>query len=227
MKDRTLIIAAHPDDDIIGCGGYIAKNSATQHIKVIFIAEGTSCRFKNERDTGVECEIKLRTNFAKEALRRLNVTDVEFYNLPCGRLDSISILDINKIIESEIKEFRPSKIFTHSKNDINKDHRIVYDSTMMACRPTAFDFIEEIYSFEILSSSEWNYSEPFCPNYFVELDECHVEMKWEALACYESEVASYPHPRSKIGVFNLSRQRGMQVNRQYVEAYEIIRKIEC
>ena len=224
---NTLIIAAHPDDDILGCGGYIAKNSRYENIKVIFIAEGTSCRYTEINTPEVTEEINFRNTCGKKALNYLGVEDIEFFDLPCGRLDSTPIIEINKIIESIIREFKPNKIFTHAKNDLNRDHRIIYESTMMASRPIAFNFITDIFSFEILSSSELNYARQFCPNYFVELTHEQIERKWKALEFYDSEIAEYPHPRSREGLYNLSKQRGLQVARHYAEAYELIRKLEC
>ena len=100
--NRILIIAAHPDDDILGCGGYISKYSKQDSIRVAFIAEGSSCRFNDDKDKVVKEEINNRNQFGLNALKILGVNDVEFYNLKCGSLDQIPILTINKIIENEI-----------------------------------------------------------------------------------------------------------------------------
>ena len=225
---KVLIIAAHPDDDVLGCGGYMAKYSQQKNIKVVFVAEGTTCRYSTQEAGGDAAKeaLRVRTKSSTDSLELLGVRAVEFYNLPCGRLDQEPILEINQIIENEINEFQPELILTHSENDVNNDHRIVYRSVQMATRPGSFCGVDQIMSFEVLSSTEWNYEEPFKPNHFELLTEEWVEKKWKALECYESEIREFPHPRSRLGVETLARYRGMQSGIQYAEAYNIIRKIE-
>lgn len=226
MKNKYLIIAAHPDDDILGCGATLSKLSKNNIIKVIFIGEGSSCRydqvFKNK--SLIKKTIRNRENCAKKALNCLGVKNFNFYNLPCGRLDTVPIIEINKIIEKEIKKFRPNVIYTHSENDCNNDHRIIFRSTMMAARPTSNEIVEKIFSFEILSSSEWNYTKEFSPNYFEILKEENVKKKWKALSYYKSEIQKFPHPRSKEGVYNLAKVRGSQAGEKYAEAFKLIRE---
>jgi LmbE family N-acetylglucosaminyl deacetylase len=222
--NKILIVAAHPDDDILGCGGLMAKYSKQKKIRVIFIAEGSSCRFSN-LDAGQEVvrnTIIERNSFAVSALKSLGVTDVKFYDLPCGRLDTIPIIDINKIIENEVRSFNPNILMTHSEYDTNNDHRIVNRSVMMATRPGVFDTLKKVISFEIQSSSEWNFNDAFLPNVFEELKGSDLEKKWDALSCYKSEIQSYPHPRSYKGMQTLARYRGMQIGYNLAEAYRII-----
>ena len=225
--DRVLIVAAHPDDDILGCGGFLAKYANQKSIRVIFIAEGTSCRFKRDEigEKDVLKEIKNRNKNAISALKCLNIDNMEFYNLPCGRLDAVPIIDINKIIEHEIGNFNPNTILTHSEHDINNDHRILFRSVMMATRPGVFKDLKNVMSFEIPSSSEWNFSNSFLPNSYEILDESHVKKKWDALSCFKSEIRPYPHPRSKEGVWVLAKYRGMQIGYSLAEAYRTIRSI--
>ena len=225
---KVLIIAAHPDDDILGCGGYLSKYSQQKEIKVVFIAEGTTCRYKSEEiDGDAACEaLRLRTESSVKSLELLGVSDVEFYDLPCGRLDQESILEINQILEKEINGFQPELILTHAEHDVNNDHRIVYRSVQMATRPGSLCCVGKIMSFEVLSSTEWNYVKPFEPNHYELLIEEEVQRKWEALACYGSEIREFPHPRSRLGVETLARYRGMQVGMQYAEAYKIIRNLK-
>ncbi len=230
MKDlgKTLVVAAHPDDDILGCGGLISKYKNTSNFRVLFIAEGTSCRFnasdfEKEGDL-IQKKISERNSDALKALKSLGVNDVIFKNLPCGRLDQEPQLEINKIIESEIKDFKPDTILTHSESDLNKDHRIVFDCVMTASRPCANFSPNNILSFEILSSTEWRFSEVFNPNFFVELSEKDIELKWKAMKYYKTEIFNSPHPRSKEGIYTLAAYRGMQVGVHYAEAYKIIRE---
>jgi len=224
---KVLIIAAHPDDDILGCGGYLAKYSQKKEIRVVFIAEGTTCRYKSDEIAGeiAQLAIKSRTESSIQSLELLGVNDVEFHNLLCGRLDQEPILGINQIIEKEIDAFQPDLVLTHAEHDVNNDHRIVYRSVQMATRPGSLCHAPSLMSFEVLSSTEWNYCSVFDPNYFELLTEEDVHKKWEALACFESEIREFPHPRSKVGVETLARFRGLQSGMEYAEAYKIVRKL--
>lgn len=226
-KEKVLIIAAHPDDDILGCGGYCAKYSNTKDIRVIFIAEGSSCRFQNIEDEKEEINkaISVRTDCSRKALSVLGINNVSFYDMPCGRLDSVSIIDINKIIEKEVIDFQADTLITHSELDVNNDHRIVNRSVMMATRPVLAVGLKNIFTFEVLSSSEWNLSDPFTPNLFEELSEDNLNKKWEALSCFKGEIRDYPHPRSKIGMKTLASYRGMQIGVSYAEGFKIVRSI--
>lgn len=228
MKNKYLVIAAHPDDDILGCGGTLSKLAKRNLVKIIFLGEGSSCRFKlySANQNLVKKAINDREKSAKKALRYLGVKDYDFFNLPCGRLDTVPILEINKIIENEIKKYTPDTIFTHSENDCNNDHRIIFRSTMMATRPLGKNIVKKIFSFEILSSSEWNYTNEFCPNYFEILNEQNIKSKWKALSFYKSEIQKFPHPRSKEGIYNLAKLRGSQAGVKFAEAFKLIREFK-
>jgi LmbE family N-acetylglucosaminyl deacetylase len=223
----VLIIAAHPDDEILGCGGLMAKYGLRGVIfKILFIGEGSTCRFEDYiSDEGV-LAVKQRNSSAIKALNALNVKDIEFNNLPCGRLDQTPIISINKIIEKSIKKFMPDTVLTHSPNDANNDHKIVFNAAVMATRPGAQNHVNTLMSYEVLSSSEWAYVEAFTPNYFEELTEKEVDLKWTALSHYESEIKNYPFPRSSGGVKALAMMRGMQSGFKYAEAFRIIRMFQ-
>jgi len=221
---RVLIIAAHPDDDILGCAGLMSKYKGKVEFRVIFIAEGSSCK-ELIHDEGVVKVIEERNSCGIKALEVLGVENYHFYNLPCGRLDQVAIIEINKIIEKEIQDFKPDTIFTHSFEDTNNDHIIVHRATQMATRPGSRTFVEKVYTYEVLSSSEWRFTHTFSPNYFESLSEQDVRNKWIALAEYESEIKEYPYPRSEEGIFSLARYRGLQSANTYAEAFKLIRQI--
>lgn len=144
---KILIIAAHPDDEILGCGGMINKFRKLKiEFKVIFLAEGSTCRFSNICGEEAKEAINKRNNYALDVMKFLGIKDYQFLNLPCGRLDEIPIIEINKIIEKNIKEYSPDTIFTHSLLDCNNDHKIIYNSTLMAARPIPENKIMRIYS---------------------------------------------------------------------------------
>ena len=225
--NKVLIIAAHPDDDILGCAGLMSKYRGKVVFRVIFIAEGSSCRFNKEQihEGDVLNVIKERNSFGVKALKLLGVENYYFYNLPCGRLDQVAIIDVNKIIEKEIQNFKPDTVFTHSFEDTNNDHIIVHRATQMATRPGSSSFVEKVYTYEVLSSSEWRFTHTFSPNYFESLSEKDVKNKCSALDEYESEIKEYPYPRSEEGVFSLAKYRGLQSGNAYAEAFKLIRQI--
>ena len=227
MKKKILIIAAHPDDDILGCGGFISKFKK-ETIKVVFLAEGTSCRYDNLKKNiqAINKEIKRREAMSLRALRFLKVKKFSYHYNPCGRLDTVPIINLNKIIEKEVFNFRPDIILTHSENDCNNDHRIIFRSVMMATRPNLKYTVPVIMSFEVLSSSEWNFTKYFDPNYFVKLELKNIKEKWRALKFFTSETHKKLLPRSYQGVFNLAKQRGLQVGVEFAEAFKIIRSIK-
>jgi len=224
---RVLIIAAHPDDEILGCGGLISKYQSRGVIfKVVFIGEGSTCRFEDPTCEKGLLAIKQRNSSAIKALNVLKIKDIEFNNLPCGRLDQTPIISINKIIEKSIKSFMPDTVLTHSPSDANNDHKIVFNATIMATRPGAKNHVNTVMSYEVLSSSEWAYVETFTPSYFEELTEKDVELKYQALSHYESEIKNYPHPRSSDGVKALAMMRGMQSGFKFAEAFHLIRMFQ-
>ena len=151
-------------------------------------------------------------------MRLFNITDIDFHRFPCGRLDSIDIIDINKIIEKKILSFKPSIIFSHYSHDTNNDHRIVSRSVEMSTRPVN-NFDINSFSFEILSSTEWSLQNPFKPNTFVQLSEDNINDKINALEIYDGEIREFPHSRSTEGIKCLAQYRGMQVGLHYAEAF--------
>lgn len=219
---RALIIAAHPDDDVLGCGGTIAKLiNLGKKVRVIFIAEGTSCRFDYKEQHYLN-DIEIRNNCAVEALKVLGVDDFMFYNLACGRLDTKPIIDIAKIVEKEIVNFLPDTIFTHYFNDTHVDHKIVFQATLQATRPTGKSIVNNLLSFEILSSTEWKYTDSFGPNFFVDISDT-IDKKILSINKYFTEQPSFPHPRSDKVIKSLAIFRGSQSNCHYAESFKLIR----
>lgn len=223
MKNNWLIIAAHPDDEVLGCGGIMAKYKDTVNFIVLVVAEGSTCRFDDYKSERAQEAIKIRNESFIDSMTELQVSSYELHNFPCGRLDQIPIIEINKIIENIIVRYKPKKIFTHSFSDTNNDHRIVARATEMACRPSIFEFIDAIYAYEVLSTSECSFDNPFSPNFFFKLDENNVEEKWAALEKYSTEIKAFPFPRSKEAIFSLARYRGLQSGHEYCEAFKLLR----
>jgi LmbE family N-acetylglucosaminyl deacetylase len=227
--ERVLIVVAHPDDEVLGCGGTIAKLlSEGKTVRIVIVAEGSSCRFDRDQ---IACDaslaaIRQRRGFADQAMAVLRVKDVVFHDLPCGRLDQVPIIDIGKIVEAHIREFRPDTVFTHSGTDANSDHRTVFNAVITATRPLPGSCVRHVLTMEILSSSEWRFVDTFHPTYFVDIGE-HLAKKIQAFDCYyPTEGQAFPHPRCEEGLRVHACMRGMQVGVRHAEAFQLVRSIQ-
>ena len=181
MKKNILVIAAHPDDETIGMGGTIKKLSKKHDITVLFVAEGITARRKSgyisnpsydisEKEMKkMKEEIETRKIHARNALKILGVKKMKFLDYPNEELDTIPLLRIIKEIEYEIKKSKANIIFTHHHNDLNQDHRIVYEATITAARPIPGSKVSSIFSFEIPASTDWRKPYDFNPNFYVEI----------------------------------------------------------
>jgi len=218
---KTLVVAAHPDDEVLGCGGLIARLvNQDKQVKVVFIAEGSSCRYNTLTDEA-QAEISFRNQCGIKAMKSLGVKDYCFYNLPCGRLDIEPIIEIAKIIEKEILEYGPTTVLTHSRHDVHNDHKVIFRAAVQATRPVA-KIVKNLLSFEILSSTEWSYTEVFKPNLFVDITS-EIDIKIDAMHCYSTEQPKPPHPRSDEVIRSLATMRGSQSGVKYAEGFEVVR----
>ena len=217
-KKKVLIVAAHPDDEVLGCGGTIYKLGSEGHdVSVLFLSDGVASRIPNKLDK----EINRRKKSAIKSCKILKVKNCFFENLADNAFDTESLLNIIKLIEKYIDKLKPEIIFTHSNSDLNVDHQVTNQSVVTACRPQKNLSVKELYFFEILSSTEWNFSDSekhFKPNYFIDISKC-INKKIAALKKYEKEIRKWPHPRSLEGARILSRYRGMASNMNYAEAF--------
>jgi len=148
-------------------------------------------------------------------------------NLPDNRFDSIPLLDVVKIIEKYIEDIKPDIIYTHFGGDLNIDHKITFEAVLTASRPIGQEYVKEIYAFETVSSTEWNFNgmDGFKPNYFVDITET-LDMKLKAMECYKSELKEFPHPRSNKNLKASALKWGSVVSRMYAEAFQVVRIIK-
>ena len=226
-KNKILIVAAHPDDEVLGCGGTIAKYAKDNEIYILILGEGITSRYENRQEASA-VELSALKHKATEAGKFLGAKDIFFLDLPDQRFETVPFLEITKKIEEFIKKIEPKIIFTHSSADLNLDHRISFNSVMTAARPVKNCPVKEIYSFEIPSSTEWSFQKingAFLPNIFEDISST-LERKIEASKIYNSEMREFPHPRSKEGIEILAKKRGMAVGINLSEAFELIRRIE-
>lgn len=229
-EEKILIIAAHPDDEVLGCGGIIAKyRSLGILVRVVFLAEGVTARY-DEHELQLPHVLADKNRRNKNAFRALDILSVPkdqiFINERyCCRLDQTPQIDLVKQIESHIVEWQPTSIYTHSPNDVNIDHRIAYKAVLAATRPIKGSSVKAVYSFEVLSSTEWNTAQPFQANIFVDISD-FIKLKIKAMSAYEGEMSDAPHPRSKEVIHALARYRGAQSGLDFAEAFNLIRSIK-
>lgn len=215
----VLVIAAHPDDEVLGVGGTIVKHvSSGDTVYVYIVTDGSSTQYEGNNEI-----LEKKKEEAKKANFKLGVKEIIFGNLPDMKLDTIPHVQINKEISKVIEKIKPQIVYTHHYGDLNKDHQEVYKSTLVACRPYNSG-VKELYLYEILSSSEWGeMSSQIKPMLFQKLTKDELGLKIEAMKEYESELRDYPHPRSLEGIINLSKFRGQMISKEYAEAFEIVR----
>lgn len=222
-EKRVLVVVAHPDDEILGCGGFLAKCSRENnfHLHVSFLSHGIGSRGNWSLQNKI-----VKEKQAVDALEMVGVKQVHWAAalLKDNCFDEINLLQIIKQVENAIRLIEPHIILTHYRDDLNIDHRITYQAVLTATRPYSFK-VEEIYSFEVPSSTEWNYPTKFSPNVFYSLEKGDVIKKEIAFAKYKDEVREYPHPRSMNGIWTNAEYWGMKSGAKYAEAFELVRII--
>jgi LmbE family N-acetylglucosaminyl deacetylase len=224
---NSLVIAAHPDDEVLGCGGTISRlTNELKNVYVAILGEGITSRYsrREEADGGA---LKTLRNHSKRVSELLGVKELFLYGLPDNRFDTIPLLDVVKIIESLIDKVKPSTIFTHHGGDLNIDHKIVHRGTLTATRPIVGTSVEKVYAYEVPSSTEWafwQFSRNFRPNVFFDIS-VTLEKKIEAMEIYESEARGFPHPRSAEALRALAKRWGATAGLDAAEAFELIREI--
>lgn len=225
---KVLIIAAHPDDEVLGCGGTTVRLAKEGHdIYIAIMGEGITSRFPKKEKTNVDLIEKLHKS-SRQASKLLGAKDIFFYNLPDNKFDTIPLLEIVKKIENLIKKIVPKTIYTHHIGDLNIDHQMVHRSVLTATRPTIDQKVQEIYTFEVPSSTEWAFQQinpVFQPNTFVDISET-LEIKLKALSSYQSEIREFPHPRSPEAIRSIAWRWGSVSGCEAAEAFELIRAVK-
>jgi len=235
---KVLVIAAHPDDEVLGMGGTIKKLSKQGHeIKIVIMATGIGARrsvnfknktkysvTKNEEKTILK-QIRDVQNHSRKAAKILGVKEISFLNFPDNEMDTISLLEVIKSIENEISNFNPEIVYTHTHFDVNIDHRICYQAVLSATRPQKGTKIKQVISYEVPSSTEWFFPSTFSPNIFVDISK-EISAKKNALKSYKNEIRQFPHPRSTEALDSISKRWGSVSSFNNAEAFYLVRKLE-
>ncbi len=225
---KILVVAAHPDDEALGCGGTIAKHAREgDHVEILIVAEGITSRSDQRNPTKDKSALSELAAKAKEAGKVLGAKNVNLLGFSDNRLDSMDLLDLIKPIEEKITSFNPEIIYTHHRSDLNIDHRLVHDAVVTASRPLPGFSERSILYFEVPSATGWQASDGngvFFPNWFVDIS-TDLQQKMKALEIYKSEMRDWPHIRSKEAVEHLAKWRGASVGVEAAEAFVLGRHL--
>jgi N-acetylglucosamine malate deacetylase 1 len=227
-NQNVLVVAAHPDDEVLGCGGTIARHTQNgDQVYVLILAEGITARAESGDQNHQGQKLSNLEKSARKANEILGVTSLFLEDFPDNRMDAVDRLKIIKKVEEFIQKFSPTTVYTHHAGDVNIDHQLTHEAVVTACRPIPGSCVKTLIFFEVASSTEWQppgSSTPFLPNWFVDISET-LELKLQALNAYEMEMRSWPHSRSIRALESLARLRGSSIGREAAEAFILGRRI--
>ena len=223
-ESKIMVVAAHPDDEILGCGATVhkyTKNGVEAHALVLGTGVASRCEH-NITDSINEID-NLRKD-AKDSADIIGFKTISFEDFPDNKMDSVSLLDVVRKIEFYASKLKPSIILTHHHGDLNVDHRMTFNAVITAFRPLKGSSVNTILCFETPSSTEWNfpyYKNSYSPNVFIDIKN-EINVKLKALECYKSEICQAPHPRSAESIQAIAQRWGNVAGFKYAEAFELI-----
>ncbi len=218
---KTLIIAPHPDDEVLGCGGTMARLSDSgQEVHVAVVTKGYEPAFPQAMVEQVRGELA-------EAHKILGVTQCHFLDLPAAALDTLPGSELNAAIGGLVDKLKPDSLFLPFVGDIHRDHQLVFTAGLVAARPRSPDIPKRIYAYETLSETNWaapGLTEAFVPNVYIDVSET-IERKLSAFDCFQSQVKSFPDERSLKTIEALATVRGSTVYLAAAEGFMLLREI--
>lgn len=224
---NVLVVAAHPDDELLGCGGTAARLAQDGHtVNMAILGEGITSRSATRAEADHRALSGLR-ECSHEVAKLLGVKELSLHGLPDNRFDTLPLLEVVKIVEGLVERFRPSAVYTHHGGDLNVDHQVVSRAVLTATRPVEGHPVRELYMFEIASSTEWAFqqlSPAFKPNVFVDIEQT-LSLKLKGMRMYESEARQFPHPRSAEALTAIAQRWGSAVGLKAAEAFEAVRLV--
>jgi len=219
---KVLVVAAHPDDEVLGAGGTILKHTgAGDEVTILLLGEGETSR------GAAQADIEKRAAQAREAGQALGAKEVILEKFPDQKFDTVPLLELTKIVEAVIDRVKPEIVYTHNPMDLNLDHQLTAQAVLTACRPQPGFSVKQILAFEVLSSTEWQHKEKrkmFVPTAYVDISGV-LDKKLAVLEVYRDELREFPHPRSLEGVRVLAKYRGMEAGLPLAEAFQVIRTL--
>jgi LmbE family N-acetylglucosaminyl deacetylase len=219
---RVLVIAAHPDDEVLGMGGTIAVHTGGgDPVRVVVVTDGSSTQYPGDDETRARKEEE-----ARRAARELGVEDYVHLDLPDMRLDTIPHVEVNRVVEEHVRDLAPHVVYT-AQPDVNRDHRALFDSVAVATRPMPGQPVRRVLTYAPTSSTEWTPAAVnwFVPNWFVDVTET-LERKIAAFAHYETEQREFPHPRSERAIRAAAAFHGASCGCEYAEPFVLVRGLD-
>ncbi len=224
---RVLVFAAHPDDEVLGCGATIARHAANgDSVTIAIFAEGITSRSDDPADANAN-ELATLHGQAQEVADLLGAEELILLNFPDNRMDTVAHLDVIKRMEGLIERVQPHTLYIHHGGDLNVDHQVIFRAALTATRPMEGGVVQEVLAFEVPSSTEWAFQQlapVFHPNVFVDVSET-LDKKLAAMALYDGESRPFPHPRSPEALRAIARRWGSTVGLHAAEAFQTIRSI--
>jgi len=216
---KILVIATHPDDEVLGCGGTIAKHTKQgDETYLCIVTKGYTPDWSEEF-------LKKRKNEIEKANKILGIKKTFFLDFPTVKLDTIPQKELNDALSKIVDEVKPEIVYIPHKGDLNKDHRLVFEAVLVAVRPVSRCRIKKLLSYETLSETTWGSPiKDFTPNVYVDISGT-LEKKIEAMKAYEGEIKQYPHPRSLEMINILAKMRGSECGLDAAEAFMLIREV--
>jgi len=228
MTNTILILAAHPDDEVLGVGGTIVRHAERgDRVHIVIAAEGATSRETVRDIRHHQSNLDELQSAARAAAAELGAVSVRFFGFPDNRCDSIDRLDLTKAVEGVVSELQPNTVYVHHWGDMNIDHRRLYEAAITACRPQPGHPVKRMLSFETVSSTEWvppGSLPPFLPNVFIDI-EAYWPKKKAALEAYRKEMRVWPHARSIAAIEHLGRWRGASAGIGMAESFMLLREI--
>lgn len=219
---RVLVLAAHPDDELLGPGGTLARHvAAGDEVHSVILADGATSRYADGM-------VEVLADCAQEAGKVLGATSVTVHRFPDQQLDVVPLVELTRTIEQHVDQLQPTVVYTHFPGDVNIDHERVARATWVACRPYVVPRLRRLAVFDTASSTEWGWpmgGTAFTPTLFVEITD-FLETKLAAMACYESELRPYPHPRSLRALRERAAYWGSRVGFAAAEPFQVLREVE-
>jgi LmbE family N-acetylglucosaminyl deacetylase len=223
----ALVVAAHPDDEVLGCGGTIVRLArAGRPVHVAILGEGVTSRYDAPGDADPALLESLHRRCG-EVADRLGATGHSLHGFPDNRFDTVPLLDVVKVVERLVERVRPAVVLTHHGGDLNVDHAVTHRAVLTATRPVpGAPVVRQVLLFEVMSSTEWAFDElgRFSPNLFVDIEQA-LEEKIAAMEAYESERRAFPHPRSPEAIRAVARRWGSVAGCAAAEAFRQVRAL--